>query len=131
MKRHPELGYEILSAIDFLRDAADVIRAHHERWDGTGYPRGIKGEDIPIGARIFAVVDAYNAMTSHRPYRKAQPHRHAVEEIVRNSGSQFDPTVVRAFLEAERRGLLESRDGQRGNAIAGSGKGERVPVSED
>jgi HD-GYP domain-containing protein (c-di-GMP phosphodiesterase class II) len=135
MKRHPELGYEIISGIDFLRDAAEVIHAHHERWDGTGYPRGLKGEDIPIGARIFAVVDAYNAMTSHRPYRKAQPHRHAVEEIVRNSGTQFDPDVVRAFLEAEKRDLLENRDGRSASRLmepreaVGSLPAEDQPVS--
>jgi HD-GYP domain-containing protein (c-di-GMP phosphodiesterase class II) len=106
MKRHPELGYQILSRIDFLRDAADVVFAHHERHDGDGYPRGLKGAEIPIGAQIFAVADAYDAMTTHRPYRRAFPHRRAVDEIVRNAGTQFDPDVVRAFLEAERRGLL-------------------------
>jgi len=142
MKRHPELGYNIINGIDFLRDAADVLYAHHERWDGSGYPRGLKGEDIPLGARIFAVVDAYNAMTSHRPYRKAQSHRRAVEEIVRNSGTQFDPTVVRAFLEAEKRGLLESRpEGRAANGSAEPGEGPdahtdghpsgRVSVSEE
>ena len=116
MKRHAELGYQILSGIEFLRDAADVVYAHHERYDGSGYPRGLKGDEIPAGARIFAVVDAYDAMTTHRPYRRALPHRQAVEEIVRNSGGQFDPEVVRAFLEAEKRGLLEDppqyRDGE-------------------
>ncbi len=105
MRRHPELGYQILQGNDFLRSAAEVVYAHHERFDGSGYPRGLRGDDIPLGARIFAVVDAYDAMTSHRPYRKAQPHLKAIEEIARNAGGQFDPTVVRAFLEAEKRGL--------------------------
>ena len=119
MRRHPELGYQILQGIDFLKDAADVVYAHHERFDGSGYPRGLKGEQIPLGARIFAVVDAYDAMTSHRPYRKAIPHHVAAEEIVRNAGSQFDPEVVKAFLEAEKRGLLNGTGHE-------DGSGERV-----
>lgn len=108
MKRHPELGYEILKGIKDLEDAADIVLAHHERWDGAGYPRGLRGEEIPVGARIFAVVDAYVAMTSHRPYRKAQPHTQAMQEILRNAGTQFDPEVVRAFRDAEERGLLSA-----------------------
>ncbi|KKL64643.1 hypothetical protein LCGC14_2162920 [marine sediment metagenome] len=111
MKRHPELGYQILLGIDFLKEAAQIVHAHHERQDGSGYPRGLKDDEIPLGARIFAVVDAYDAMTSQRPYRKAITHREAVEQIIRNSGSQFDPQVVRAFLEAEKRGLLEAGPG--------------------
>ena len=126
MKRHPELGHQIINEIDFLGDAAEVLHAHHERFDGRGYPRGLKGEEIPLGARIFAVVDAYEAMTSHRPYRKALPHRKAIEEIVRNANSQFDREVVRAFLEAEKRGLLDNEPGH-GNgeasfAVTGSGR---------
>ena len=105
MKRHPELGYLILQGIDFLSDAAEIVYAHHERYDGSGYPRGLEGDEIPLGARIFAVVDAFDAITSDRPYRKASPHRKAVEEIMRNTGTQFDPDVVRAFLEVERGGL--------------------------
>ena len=112
MKRHPELGYQIIQGIGFLKEVAEIVYAHHERFDGHGYPRGLQGEAIPLGARIFAVVDAYDAMTSHRPYRRAVPHREAVVEIIRNSGTQFDPRVVRAFLEAEKRDLLEgSHDG--------------------
>ncbi len=129
MKRHPELGHQIINEIDFLRDAAEVIHAHHERYDGRGYPRGLKSEEIPLGARIFAVVDAYEAMTSHRPYRKTLPHRKAVEEIVRNANSQFDPEVVRAFLVAEKRGLLDD-ESSRGNGEASSaatGSGKRNP----
>ena len=107
MRRHPELGRQVLNGIDFLRDAAEVVYAHHERWDGQGYPCGLKGEEIPLGARIFAVVDAYSAMTSHRPYRKAMPHSKAIDEILRNAGGQFDPAVVRVFADAERQGLID------------------------
>ena len=109
MRKHPELGYHILKDIEFLKEASEIVYAHHERYDGTGYPRGLRGEEIPQGARIFAVVDAYDAMTSHRPYRKAIPHHAAVEEIRRSAGSQFDPQVVQGFLEAERRGLIQGR----------------------
>ncbi len=99
MQRHPEVGNEILSEVPSLRGVAAVVYAHHERFDGQGYPRGIKGDDIPLASRIFAVVDAYAAMTSERPYRKKMEHDMAVREIVRNSLTQFDPTVVEAFLE--------------------------------
>ncbi len=110
MKRHSEHGCNILDSIEPLRGVAEILYAHHERWDGTGYPRGLRGEDIPVGSRIFAVVDTYAAMTSSRPYRKTMPHDLAVKEIIRNSLTQFDPQVVRAFIEAEKRGLLDQRD---------------------
>jgi HD-GYP domain-containing protein (c-di-GMP phosphodiesterase class II) len=106
MKRHPETGYQILREIDFLREVAEVIRAHHERWDGQGYPHHLRGETIPAGARILSVLDAYVAMTSSRPYRKTRTHEDAVQEVLRNAGTQFDPEVVRAFADAERRGLI-------------------------
>ena len=99
MMRHPEVGHEILSQVASLRGVAEVVQSHHERFDGQGYPRGLKGDDIPIGSRIFAIVDAYAAMTSDRPYRKKIEHDIAVREIVRNSLTQFDPGVVEAFLE--------------------------------
>ncbi len=120
MRRHAEFGYEIFKKIDSLRDIADIVHAHHERFDGQGYPRGIKGEEIPLGSRIFAVVDAYVAMTSSRPYRKRMPHDMAVKEIVRNSLTQFDPQVVRAFLEGGESGLLDGvvdRDELTGDAV--------------
>lgn len=107
MKRHPQLGFQILSTIGSLEDCAEIVFAHHERFDGQGYPRGLRGEEIPIGARIFALVDAYVAMTSGRPYRKTLAHSMAVKEIVRNSLTQFDPEVVEAFLEADRHGLVD------------------------
>ncbi len=98
MRRHPDYGAEMLREKEFLTDAAKIVRAHHERYDGTGYPRGLKGEEIPIEARIIAVVDAYDAMTSDRPYRKALTKEQAIEELKKNAGTQFDPRVVTAFL---------------------------------
>jgi HD-GYP domain-containing protein (c-di-GMP phosphodiesterase class II) len=106
MKKHPEIGYQILREIGFLREVAEVIRAHHERYDGQGYPHALRGESIPLAARILAVLDAYVAMTSQRPYRKTRSHSDAVQEILRCAGTQFDPEVVRAFSDLERRGLL-------------------------
>jgi HD-GYP domain-containing protein (c-di-GMP phosphodiesterase class II) len=106
MKRHPEIGYEILREISFLVDVADVVRCHHERFDGQGYPRGVAGDNIPSAARILAVLDAYVAMTSQRPYRRTRSHEDAMQEVLRNAGTQFDPEVVRAFTEADRRGLF-------------------------
>jgi HD-GYP domain-containing protein (c-di-GMP phosphodiesterase class II) len=106
MKRHPEIGYEILREISFLKEVAEVVRCHHERFDGQGYPRGVARENIPLAARILGVVDAYVAMTSQRPYRKTRSHEDAMQEVLRNAGTQFDPEVVRAFTEADRRGLF-------------------------
>jgi len=113
MRRHSELGYEILKGIDFLRDAAEIVWAHHERYDGQGYPRGLAGEEIPLGARVFGVVDAYDAMTSRRPYRQAMSRDQACIEIAGNSGTQFDAAVVEAFLVMVRRspeGMYEESD---------------------
>jgi putative nucleotidyltransferase with HDIG domain len=98
MKRHPEFGAQIISGIPFLEEVARIVRHHHERWDGMGYPDGLKGEHIPLGARIFAVGDSFDAMTSDRPYRRALLIDAAREEIRRCTGSQFDPAVVTAFL---------------------------------
>ena len=109
MRRHSELGYQILSGIDFLRQAAEIVYSHHEKFDGTGYPRGLAGEEIALGARVFAVVDAYDAMTSRRPYRDPLTRDLALEEIARHAGAQFDPEVVRTFL----RMVLRNPDGLR------------------
>jgi response regulator RpfG family c-di-GMP phosphodiesterase len=98
MQRHVQIGYELVKGIPFLADAAEIILAHHERCDGSGYPRGLKGSEIPIGARIFAVADSFDAMTSDRPYRVAMPFIAARLEIDRVAGRLFDPGVVRAFL---------------------------------
>jgi response regulator RpfG family c-di-GMP phosphodiesterase len=98
MRTHCEIGFNMVTRIPFLREAAEIVLSHQEYFDGTGYPRGLKGEQIPLGARIFAVADALDAMISDRPYRKALPISHAREEIQRCSGTQFDPTVVEVFL---------------------------------
>lgn len=99
MKRHPEMGYRIAMATPELAPIADYILNHHERWDGTGYPYGRKGEEIPLLSRIISVADAYDAMTSDRSYRNAMTKEQAIEEIRRNSGTQFDPYISELFLE--------------------------------
>jgi putative nucleotidyltransferase with HDIG domain len=98
MKRHPEHGARIISQIPFLQDVSRIVRHHHERWDGKGYPDGIAGEAIPLGARIFAVADSFDAMTSDRPYRRAMTVKDARVEVARCRGTQFDPAVVDAFV---------------------------------
>lgn len=98
MRNHPSIGYGIVNRIEFLREAAEIIHAHHERFDGSGYPRGLKGEEIPLGARLFAVVDVYDALTSARPYRTPLSYEEAVVEIKKGSCQHFDPKVVDAFL---------------------------------
>jgi response regulator RpfG family c-di-GMP phosphodiesterase len=97
MKLHPLHGQKILRNIEFLEGAAHIVAQHHEKWDGTGYPFGIRGEDIDIGARIFAVVDAFDAMVSDRVYRAGRPYQEALAELERCAGTQFDPLVVEAF----------------------------------
>jgi putative nucleotidyltransferase with HDIG domain len=98
MREHCFRGYQMLRKIPFLAEAAEIVYSHQERFDGTGYPRGLKGDDIPLGARIFSVADTLDAITSDRPYRPAQSIQAAREEIQRWSGRQFDPEVVRTFL---------------------------------
>ncbi|MBW8012140.1 MAG: GAF domain-containing protein [Chloroflexi bacterium] len=104
MKHHPEIGYTILHSVKFLYDALPVILYHHEKWDGSGYPKGLSGEEIPLIARIFTVTDAYDAMTSDRPYRNAASHSDALYEIEQSAGIYFDPHVTAAFLKLHGRG---------------------------
>jgi putative nucleotidyltransferase with HDIG domain len=101
MRTHCDIGYNMVKRIPFLRGAAEIVLAHQEFFDGTGYPRGLRGEEIPLGARIFAVADALDAMISDRVYRKALSIKHAQEEIQRCSGTQFDPMVVEVFITME------------------------------
>ena len=98
MRGHPEIGRQLLDKIPFLKGAVPIVFHHHERWDGTGYPLGLRGEAIPLGARIFAVADAFDAMTFDRPYSRAIPLPAAREEIHRSAGTHFDPAVVSSFL---------------------------------
>ena len=98
MREHPRRGWALLQGVDYLREASRVVLQHHERWDGAGYPTGASGDEIDIGARVFQVVDAYDAITTDRPYHRSRPHDEACSEIARASGTQFDPAVVAAFL---------------------------------
>lgn len=98
MKEHPAIGYRLLRGIDYLKGAAQIVLQHQERWDGSGYPFGLTGEEICLGARIFAVVDALDAILSDRPYRAGRSFEVAVREIERCAGTQFDPAVVEVFL---------------------------------
>jgi len=110
MRTHCEIGYNVLTRIPFLRDAAEIVLAHQEFFDGSGYPRGLRGEQIPLGARIFSIADALDAMISDRPYRKALPMSHACQEIRRCSGTQFDPKVVEVFLSIPEQTWVELRE---------------------
>ncbi|MPN56073.1 Cyclic di-GMP phosphodiesterase [bioreactor metagenome] len=99
MRKHPEIGFRIAQNNIDLAPISEYILTHHERWDGKGYPRGLRGDEIPILARILAVADAYDAMTNERVYRKAMSSEAAASEILRGAGTQFDPRVVRLFVE--------------------------------
>src|SRR6202171_3437029 len=111
MRRHPDVGFQILQGIEFLAPAADIVLSHQERWDGGGYPRALEGEAVPLGARIFMIADTLDAMTSDRPYRKAATFEQAVQAITRCARTQFDPRCVEAFgaLTAEELEALRQR----------------------
>jgi putative nucleotidyltransferase with HDIG domain len=113
VRRHPELGASLLQRIPFLSGAREIVESHHEKFDGSGYPKGLKGEQIPIGARIFAVADVFDALTTDRPYKAALSYRSAAESLAIGRGTHFDPPVVDAFLEIPFRDLAEiaSRNG--------------------
>jgi HD-GYP domain-containing protein (c-di-GMP phosphodiesterase class II) len=98
MQRHAQIGYDLVRGIPFLAEAAEIIFAHHERCDGSGYPRGLKATEIPVGAKIFAVADTFDAMTSDRPYRRALPFKVSREVIERGAGMLYDPHVANIFL---------------------------------
>lgn len=125
MREHSILGYKMVSRIPFLQEAAEVVFSHQERWDGKGYPRGLRGEAIPIGARMFAVADTLDAICSDRPYRVGQSFAVARDEIVRCSGTQFDPKVVEAFLQ-----IPESRWAELREEVEAQVASETSPVVE-
>ncbi len=104
MRMHPVYAFDMLSKIDYLRQALDIPYCHHEKWDGTGYPRGLKGEEIPLPARIFSIVDVYDALTSDRPYRPAWTTERTLEYLSQQRGTHFDPRVVDAFIRMIRSG---------------------------
>ena len=110
MRKHCDIGYAVLARIPFLREAAEIVLTHQECFDGSGYPRGLKGEGIPLGSRIFAVADTLDAMVSDRPYRKAQTVTAAREEIQKFAGTQFDPKVVEVFLALPEKTWQELRE---------------------
>lgn len=101
MQRHSQYAYDMLSTIPFLQPAIDIPLCHHEHWDGNGYPRKLAGEQIPLAARIFAVVDVWDALTSDRPYRMAWPKEKVREYIIEGAGKQFDPRIVEAFFSLD------------------------------
>jgi putative nucleotidyltransferase with HDIG domain len=110
MRKHPEIGAWIVEGVESLRPASSIVIAHHERFDGLGYPRGLRADEIPLGARIFAVADTLDAVLSDRPYRSGQSYEHAREEIGGNAGSQFDPEVTACFLRVPPRVWEEIRE---------------------
>lgn len=99
MRKHPQFAYEMLSPIEYLRPALDIPYSHHEKWDGSGYPRGLQGEEIPLSARLFAIADVWDAVTSDRHYRRAWTEEQAVAYIREQSGRHFDPMVVDLFFK--------------------------------
>ena len=110
MKKHPVYGYNLLKRIKFLEGAAEIVLSHHENYDGTGYPRNLSGKEIPLGARIFSVVDALDAMTTIRSYKEAIPFDGAIELIAQSSGSQFDPEAIKSFLDISKEKWIKARN---------------------
>ncbi|NLX91111.1 MAG: HD-GYP domain-containing protein [Firmicutes bacterium] len=113
IKKHPEIGFRIARATEEFAHVAEDILAHHERWDGSGYPKGLKGKEIPILSRITAIVDAYEIMTNGRPYRKALSHDEIISEIERNSGTQFDPELAALFLNILQKEHIENKGNEK------------------
>jgi putative nucleotidyltransferase with HDIG domain len=108
MKKHPSFAYEMLSPIRYLRQALDIPYSHHEKWDGSGYPRGLKGEQIPLTARLFAMVDVWDALTSNRPYRKAWSEEKTRRHIQAGAGTHFDPKAVEAFVNMSKKEIVNA-----------------------
>ncbi|MRY42932.1 HD-GYP domain-containing protein, partial [Parabacteroides distasonis] len=106
IKKHPQIGYHIVSSSSDFSFLGESILSHHERYDGSGYPKGLKGEEIPLMARILAIADAYEAMINYRPYRKTRTKEEAIEKLIKNSGSQFDPELVKIFIHKVLNNLL-------------------------
>jgi HD-GYP domain-containing protein (c-di-GMP phosphodiesterase class II) len=99
VRQHPEFAHKLMAHVNFLHSALDIPYCHHERWDGTGYPRGLAGAQIPLAARIFSIIDVWDAITSNRPHRPAWPRKKALTYIQSQSGKQFDPSLVDLFLQ--------------------------------
>jgi HD-GYP domain-containing protein (c-di-GMP phosphodiesterase class II) len=110
MRKHPDIGFNMISPIPFLTTPSTIVLSHQERYDGQGYPRNLRREEIHVGARIFAIADTLDAMTSDRPYRKGTTFGNAIAEIGRCAGTQFDPEVVRAFLDIGESGLMRIKE---------------------
>jgi len=129
MRSHPRRGYDIIAGLPFMERAADIVLCHEERYDGGGYPQGLSGDDIPWGARLFAVIDTLDAMTSDRPYRRGLPYDAAKSEIVHMSGSQFDPRAVGAFVaeEAVLREMVEMKCAITPEPYQSTGNGNAAP----
>jgi response regulator RpfG family c-di-GMP phosphodiesterase len=130
MKKHPELGWALLQRVDYLRPASSIVMQHQEKWDGTGYPGGLKGDEIVVGARVFHVVDTLDAITSDRPYRKARPFADARAEVIRCRGTQFDPLVVEAFLAVPGEEWERIRLDVETVAVLSADLAERPPIPE-
>ena len=112
MKQHAAMGADIISSVNFPYPVEPIVRYHHENWDGTGYPQGLMGTDIPIGARILSVVDCFDALTSDRPYRRSLSEREAIEILLRRRGNMYDPLVVDTFLKVHRQLTLSVRSAE-------------------
>jgi response regulator RpfG family c-di-GMP phosphodiesterase len=131
MKRHPELGWALLQRVDYLRPASSIVLQHQEKWDGTGYPSGLRAEEIVVGARIFHIVDTLDAITSDRPYRRARPFADAKAEIARCAGTQFDPRIVEAFHEVPAEDWERIRLDVETVAVLSADLAEAPPASAD
>jgi putative two-component system response regulator len=119
MRRHPEIGAGIISQMRFAKDVAPIISGHHEYWDGSGYPHGLRGEEIPLGARIITIVDAYDAMTTDRPYRAALGMEETVRRLRAGRGTQFDPEMLDIFLELLAIGMISADRANKNNGDSG------------